>query len=92
MQPTGAIACLWSALPDGSREAADDLSPSDLQTMLADVTSRRAGLTTAADVRRLWKSDRQVSPAASDPRALSGLEGRLWQRVPDEFVGVELSP
>ncbi len=90
--PTGAISRVWSALPDGSREAVDDLSPSDLHTLLADVTSRRATLATPSDVRRRWDSDRLVSPSASDPRALSALEARLWQRVPHEFVGVELSP
>ena len=38
---------VWSALPDGTREALDGLSPSDLQTLLADVMSRRASRVTA---------------------------------------------
>ena len=83
---------VWSAMPDGAREALDGLSPSDLQTLLADVTSRRATRVTPAEVRRRWESDRLVSPAASDPRTLSAFEARLWQRVPGEFAGVELSP
>lgn len=81
-----------SALPDGTRGALDGLSPSDLQTLLADVLSQRADRVTAADVARRWASDRFVAPSASDPRALSAFEARLWPRVPDEFVGVELSP
>ena len=77
---------VWSAMPDGAREALDGLSPSDLQTLLADVTSRRATRVTPAEVRRRWESDRLVSPAGSDPRALSAFEARLWQRVPGEFA------
>ena len=59
---------------------------------LADVLSHRAGRVTAADVRRRWATDRLVSPSASDPRVLSAFEARLWQCVPEDVDGVELSP
>jgi hypothetical protein len=38
------------------------------------------------------RRDRFVQPAASDPRRVSAVEARLWQLLPDEFRGVELSP
>ncbi len=83
---------VWSALPDGTREAIDGMGPSDLQTLLADVLSHRAGRVTAADVRRRWATDRLVSPSASDPRVLSAFEARLWACVPADVDGVDLSP
>jgi len=87
-----ATARVWSTLPGGTREALLDLGPTDLQVLLADVTTARAGLTSAATVRRRWATDRFVRPADSDPRRLSALEARLWELVPADFVGVELSP
>ncbi len=83
---------VWSELPDGTREALDGVRASDLQILLADVTSRRASRATPAEVRRRWETDRLVSPSVADPRALSALEARLWTRIPGEFAGVELSP
>jgi len=83
---------VWSTLPDGAREVFDALGSSDLQTLLADVLTHRAGRITAADVRRRWESDRLVRPSTSDPRALGALEARLWQRVPAAFDALELSP
>lgn len=70
----------------------DRLSPADLQVLLSDVMAARAAGTSVADVRRRWETDRFVRPSASDPRALSALESRLWALVPREFEGVELSP
>jgi hypothetical protein len=87
-----ATARVWSALPDGTREALDGLGPSDLQTLLTEVLTRRADRVTAADVRRRWETDRFVTPSASDPRALSAFEARLWPCVPADVDAVELSP
>src|SRR6476659_7522843 len=83
---------VWSVLPDGTREALDGLTPSDLQALLSDVQVRRADRVTAADVRRRWATDRFVAPSGSDPRALSAFEARLWQCVPADVDAVELSP
>jgi hypothetical protein len=84
---------VWRAMPAGTREALTrDLAPADLQTLLIDVARARAGQVTPADVLRRWQQDRFVRPAAADPRRVSAVEARLWQMLPAEFTGVELSP
>jgi hypothetical protein len=68
------------------------LSPADLQTLLLDVSRRRAAEVTPARLLRRWRDDRYVQPAASDPRAIWQLEARLWALLPGEFAAVDLSP
>ena len=83
----------WAALPDGARRAlVHGLSASALKVLFAEVFSLRAQGVTAAELRRRWESDRFVRPAGCDPRALSALEARLWQLIPEVFAAVELSP
>jgi hypothetical protein len=41
---------------------------------------------------RRWQHDRFVRPAASDPRRVAAVEARLWQLLPAEFTGIDLSP
>jgi hypothetical protein len=41
---------------------------------------------------RRWEADRFVQPAACDPRRVVAVEARLWQLLPAEFVGLDLSP
>jgi hypothetical protein len=84
---------IWRAMPPGTREALErDLPPADLQTLLIAVAGARAGQATAADVMRRWRSDRFVRPATSDARRLAATEARLWQLLPAEFTGIDLSP
>ena len=45
-----------------------------------------------ADLVRRWREDRFVRPAAADPRRLAIVEARIWELLPTEFHGVELSP
>ncbi len=81
------------ALPPGTRTALErDLPPTDLQTLLIAVARARASQVTAADVLRRWQQDRFVRPAPCDPRRLSAVEARLWELLPAEFAGLELSP
>jgi len=68
------------------------LPPADLQTLLIAVARIRAGQVTAADMMRRWEADRFVQPAAWDPRRVVAVEARLWQLLPAEFVGIDLSP
>jgi hypothetical protein len=83
----------WSALPDGGRDALiDRLSPSELQTVLLDVTRSRAAGVTPARVMQRWRQDRFVQPSPADPRELVKVQALLWDRLPDRFAGVELSP
>jgi hypothetical protein len=68
------------------------LSPADLQTLLLDVSRRRAAAVTPARLVRRWQQDRYVRPAGSDPRQVWQLEARLWALLPPAFKGVDLSP
>ncbi|WP_228266108.1 hypothetical protein [Microlunatus elymi] len=80
-------------MPEGARHAlTEQLSPTDLQSLLLEVTRHRAGAVAPARLMQRWKSDRFVHPAAIDPRRASGPEARLWQLLPDTFEGLELSP
>ncbi len=84
---------VWRAMPVGSREALTrDLPPTDLQTLLIAVARARADRAAPADVMRRWQHDRFVRPAACDPRRAVAVEAQLWQLLPAEFTGIELSP
>jgi hypothetical protein len=39
-----------------------------------------------------WREDRFVQPSTSDPRELVKAQAMLWERLPERFKGVELSP
>jgi hypothetical protein len=39
-----------------------------------------------------WREDRFVQPSTSDPRELAKTQAMLWERLPERFKGVELSP
>jgi hypothetical protein len=83
----------WRALEAEPRAALESgLAPTDLQSLLLEVTRARAGRVTPARVARRWRDDRFVRPAAADPRVLARVEGRLWELLPERFAGVELSP
>src|ERR1700691_5298437 len=68
------------------------LSPADLQAALMDVSRSRAAAVTPARLMQRWRQDRYVQPVVSDPRPVWQLETRLWELLPDEFAGVDLSP
>jgi hypothetical protein len=83
---------VWDRLPAGTAEALSGLSPTDLQTLLLSIARTRAARVRPADLLRRWNQDRFVRPSTHDPRALAGIESRLWRLLPDEVDGVELSP
>jgi hypothetical protein len=84
---------VWHVVPAGTRQALETgLAPTDLQTMLMAVARARARVVTSSRILERWRDDRFVRPSAGDPRLLAPLEARLWQLLPDMFVGVELSP
>jgi hypothetical protein len=68
------------------------LSPTDLQTLLLDLTHTRSVRIDPGRLRQRWAEDRFVRPAEADPRGLAGLLARAWTLLPAEFAGVELSP
>jgi hypothetical protein len=83
----------WRQLPEGAREAlTDGLSPSELQTALLDVSRDRAAAVTPARLMQRWRDDRFVQRSTADPRALEKTQAMLWDRLPEQFAGVELSP
>ena len=83
---------IWRALPAGAAEAIAGLSGSQLQTLLLSVARDRAAQVRPADLVRRWRQDRFVRPAATDPRAVSEAESRLWALLPDDVDRVQLSP
>ena len=90
--PGAAEQRVWARLPPGTRVALQGLSPSDLQTLLICLTRDRVGAITPAEVMRRRRADRFVQPAASDPQRLAATELHLWDRLPADVEGVELSP
>ncbi|MEV6416285.1 hypothetical protein [Kribbella sp. NPDC051718] len=84
---------VWRKVPDGAREALTrGLSPSELQTALLEVGRERAAAVTPARLMQRWREDRFVRPSGVDPRALVKTQAMLWERLPERFAGVELSP
>jgi hypothetical protein len=88
----GAEGRVWARLPEGTAEAIDRLSASDLQTLLLSVARTRAARVRPPDLLRRWREDRFVRPSASRPRALSTMDEELWRLLPAEVDDVELSP
>jgi hypothetical protein len=80
------------ASSDPRRELEQGLSPADLRSLLMAVSQRRAEAVTPARLLSRWESDRYVRVAGCDPRRVSQVEARLWQLLPDDFTGVDLSP
>jgi hypothetical protein len=84
---------VWGQLGDGPRAALEHgLGPADLQAALIDVSRRRAAAVTPARLMQRWRQDRYVQPDVCDPRLVWPLEARLWELLPDQFAGVDLSP
>lgn len=83
---------VWAALPAGTRDALAGMPAADLRTLLLAVARDRAADVRPADVLRRWREDRFVRPAQVDPRALAGVEARMWRLLPADVEGVELSP
>ncbi|HSZ40220.1 MAG TPA: hypothetical protein VK817_09700 [Trebonia sp.] len=85
----------WRRVRDGDdpRQAlAEVLSPGELQSLLMDVSQRRAAGVTPGRLAERWAADRFVRAAGCDPRRVSRIEARLWELLPDEFDGIDLSP
>ncbi|MFI1192807.1 hypothetical protein ACH4T9_06005 [Micromonospora sp. NPDC020750] len=83
---------VWSALPDGVRGTLDALPASDLTTLLLSLAQTRAARVRPPEVLRRWREDRFVRPADRDPRATAAVQALLWDLLPAEVAGVELSP
>ena len=89
-----AAARVWARLPPAARAILEqELSPTDLQTLMLDLARTRASRVEAADVIRRWRSDRFVQPSPVDPVRLSALAARIWELASNSpFTGLVLSP
>ncbi|MEU5907610.1 hypothetical protein ABZ780_24960 [Micromonospora sp. NPDC047467] len=83
---------VWAAMPAGTRAALVGLPATDLRTLLLTVARDRAATVRPSDVVRRWHEDRFVRPARADPGVLAQVEARMWQLLPADVSGVELSP
>ncbi|MFI6234224.1 hypothetical protein ACIBD9_11775 [Micromonospora sp. NPDC050784] len=88
----GAERRVWAAMAAGTRTALAGLSGADLRSLLLSVARDRAATVRPTDVVRRWHEDRFVRPAGADPRVLAQVEARMWQLLPADVAGVELSP
>lgn len=77
---------------DVLRVLEQDLAQTDLTTLLTSVATSRAARVHPGRLLTTSAQDRFTRPAASDPRVVATLEARLWQLLPANFEGVELSP
>jgi hypothetical protein len=71
---------------------AEQLAPTDLQSLLLAVSRRRAARTRPVDLLRRYESDRFVHPSAVDPAALLALELLAQEHLPAGFEPLALSP
>ena len=92
-QEIGPVERVWRNLSAAARRTLElELTPADLRTLQIDLARTRAAEATQASLMRRWAQDRFVAPAVTDQRLLARIEGRLWDLLPPQFVGVELSP
>jgi hypothetical protein len=68
------------------------LDSADLQSLLLEVTARRAERLTPADVLRTYESSRFVTPSRFDARRVAALQCRLLEALPEGFAAIQLSP
>jgi hypothetical protein len=71
---------------------AEQLTPTDLQSLLLEVHRRRAAKRTPADLLHDYESNRFVSPATTDPRDMTRFDALVWKHLPPSYDALELSP
>jgi hypothetical protein len=70
----------------------EELSATDLQSLLIDLARARAQQVTPRRLVQRWREDRFTRPAAVDPRLRAETEAALWRLLPEQIVGLTLSP
>lgn len=68
------------------------LSPGDLQSLLLEVSSRKAGAVTPQSLLQRYSSSRFTKLSAVNPRELAQLLADILGQLPDEFEALELAP
>lgn len=79
-------------MPELVEVLAGRLTPTELQSVLLEVSRRRAAELSPSDVLRRYESDRFVGPSAADPRRLDALERLAMSLLPTDFEPVDISP
>src|SRR5688572_5162721 len=70
----------------------DELTASDLTTLLLEVARRRVARVTPIDVLGQYERDRFVSPASTDERLALGLRLRVLDSIAPQFEVIATSP
>lgn len=71
---------------------AEELSPTDLQSLLLATYRRRAGAVSASRLLERYQRDRFATPATVNPRSMAELDLLIYSLLPDGYQGLELSP
>jgi hypothetical protein len=79
-------------VPDLLDRLVDDLSPTDLQSLLLEVYRRRAARISVRQLNEQYTANRFVKPAAADPRHVAELDQLAYGLLPPGFDALELSP
>jgi hypothetical protein len=78
--------------PDAARLLDSGLRPADLASLLLATAKARAARRTPAQLVSQLQQSRFVRAATCDPRQVAAVEHRIWQLLPTQFAGVDLSP
>ena len=90
---SAAVERVWARVSDDPRRSLEELlDPSDLHSLLMEVSRVRASAVTPSRLMQRWANDRFVQPSPHDPRRTWRIESRMWEMLPDDFDGIELSP
>jgi hypothetical protein len=73
-------------------DALEELSSSELTSLLLELFARRARKLSVHDIRRRFESDAFVTPSTVSQRAFTNLDAHLLAQMPPHFEAVELSP
>lgn len=93
MNGTAASTKVWRRVGAPARDALlRSLTVPEIRSILADIARARAQALAPAELMRRWREDRFASPSVADPRVSVRLQARLWDALPPDFAGVELSP
>ena len=71
---------------------AEQLAPTDLQSLLLEVYRRRSARRSPAEILASYKSDHFVRPSSISPERLLAWEQTAFSVLPAEFQALELSP
>jgi hypothetical protein len=84
--------CKETGIKELVETLSEQLSPTDLQSLLIEVYRRRAEALTPRDVLHQYQHDRFVQPAQAGPQAQLDFDRLAYALLPPGFEGIALSP